>query len=330
MVRISLKNTFLECEVEAHEDNEGSCYPTISNLPQSLRGPPQARRTRSVDYSPSSAVLAFQNREMVEQIDALNRLLATSARGQEEDFDKQQKGADSMLDGKVAVQRCSSGLSLSSTAMLSEDSRSSESDSGKMLQNGDEDDSGFSEHSSSADMEMAAQGATAIDDAEVKDYHHKHVPRNHDLQASFARREGPHSITTVMLRNIPNRLCQVELIAELEELGFSGTFDFVYIPMDNGRKHCGSSRSSMSNVGYAFVNFVCASWAERCTAVFQDHSFPGSSRVTRVSPAHVQGLEANMAHFASSAVNSQKLQQRRPVVMASLSHTCGFLPPAPR
>jgi len=335
MVRISLKNTFLECEVEAHEDNEGSCYPTISNLPQSLRGPPQARRTRSVDYSPSSAVLAFQNREMVEQIDALNRLLATSARGQEEDFDKQQKGADSMLDGKVAVQRCSSGLSLSSTAMLSEDSRSSESDSGKMLQNGDEDDSGFSEHSSSADMEMAAQGATAIDDAEAESLakmnrNGQKVPRNHDLQASFARREGPHSITTVMLRNIPNRLCQVELIAELEELGFSGTFDFVYIPMDNGRKHRGSSRSSMSNVGYAFVNFVCASWAERCTAVFQDHSFPGSSRVTRVSPAHVQGLEANMAHFASSAVNSQKLQQRRPVVMASLSHTCGFLPPAPR
>jgi hypothetical protein len=252
------------------------------------------------------------------------------------------QGAEQISDSKVAVHRCSSGLSLSSTAVLSEDSRSSGSDNGKM-QHGDDDDGGFSEHSSSADVELAAQGTAAIDDVEavslakmnrngqkVKDYHHKHVPRNHDLQASFARREGPHNITTVMLRNIPNRLCQVELIAELEELGFSGTFDFVYIPMDNGRKHRGSSRSSMSNVGYAFVNFVCASWAERCTAVFQDHSFPGSSRVTRVSPAHVQGLEANMAHFASSAVNSQKLQQRRPVVMASLSHTCGFLPPAPR
>jgi len=134
----------------------------------------------------------------------------------------------------------------------------------------------------------------------------------------------------VMLRNIPNRLCHEELIAELEELGFSGTFDFVYIPMDNGRKQRGSSRSSISNVGYAFVNFLCASWAERCTAVFRDHSFPGSNRVTRVSPAHVQGLEANMAHFASSAGRNQKLQQRQPVVMASPSHTRGFLPPAPR
>jgi len=340
-VRISLKNTFLELEVEAHEDNEGGCYPTNSNLPQSLRVWPQARRSRSVDYSPSSAVLASPNRETVEQIDTLNRLLAKSARGQE-NLSKQQKGGHSMPDGKVAVQRCSSGLSLSSTDVLSEDFRSSGSDSGEMLQHGDDDDSGFLEHSS-ADMEMAAQGATAIDNAEavslakmnrngqkVKDYHHKNVPRNHDLQASFARLEGPHNITTVMLRNIPNRLCQLELIAELEELGFSGTFDFVYIPMDNGRKHRGSSRGSLSNVGYAFVNFVCASWAERCTAVFQDHSFPGSSRVTRVSPAHVQGLEANMAHFASSAVTSQRLQQRRPVVMASLSHTCGFLPPAPR
>jgi len=94
-------NPFLECEVE----DEGSCYPTISNLPQSLRGPPQARRTRSVDYSPSGAVLAFQNREVVEQIESLNRLLATSARGQE-DFDKQQKGADSMLDGKEVDEAC--------------------------------------------------------------------------------------------------------------------------------------------------------------------------------------------------------------------------------
>jgi hypothetical protein len=339
MVRISLKNTFLELEVEANEDDNHGGSPTFSTLSQSLRGSPQNRRARSVDCSPSSAVPTLQNRETVEQIDALNRLLATpmsSPHGQEA-LGKEQKGS------LVAVQRSSSGVSLSSTTVLSEDSRSSESENGKTLQHGDDDDSsGFSEHSSSADIELAAQGAAAIDDVEaaslaksrngqkVKDYHHKHVPRNHDLQANFARREGPHNITTVMLRNIPNRLCQVELIAELEDLGFSGTFDFVYIPMDNGRKHRGSSRSSMSNVGYAFVNFVCASWAERCTAVFQDHSFPGSSRVTRVSPAHVQGLEANMAHFASSAVNSQKLQQRRPVVMASLSHTCGFLPPAPR
>jgi len=185
---------------------------------------------------------------------------------------------------------------------------------------------------------MAAQGPTAINDVDavslakmsrngqnVKDSHRNHAPRNHDLQASFARREDPHRITTVMLRNIPNRLCQVELIAELEELGFAGTFDFVYIPMDNGRKHRASSRNSMSNVGYAFVNFRHTSWAERCTAIFQDHSFPGSSRVTRVSTAHVQGLEANMAHFASAAVKSQKLQQ-----MANISHTHGFPRPAPR
>jgi len=320
MVRISLKNTFLEMEVEA----------------QALQ------RSRSVDCSPSSAVLTLHNRETVEQIDALNRLIAKSPR-RKEILGKQPKGSAPMLDGTVAVQRCSSNLSLSSTAVLSSDSRVSGSDGGEMLQHGDDDDSGFSEHSSSADMELAAQGAAAIDDVEavslakmnqkrqrVKDYHHKHVPRNHDLQVSFASREGPHEITTVMLRNIPNRLCQVELIAELEELGFSGTFDFVYIPIDNGRKHRGSSRGSTSNVGYAFVNFVCESWAERCTSVFQDHSFLGSGRVTRVSPAHVQGLHANITHFASFAMNRQRLQQRRPVVMASVSHTCGFLPPAPR
>jgi len=167
--------------------------------------------------------------------------------------------------------------------------------------------------------------------AKVKEYHHKRVPKTVDLKEEFrsARHTGPP--TTIMIRNLPNRLMQPDLVAELEALGFSGAFDFLYIPLDQGRKHRHHGvRNTMSNVGYAFVNFVDHIWAERCMALLQDHRFPGYARATQVSVAHVQGLAANLAHFEKAAVNASKLQPCRPVVMASIAHAFGCLPPAPR
>jgi len=69
------------------------------------------------------------------------------------------------------------------------------------------------------------------------------VPKRVNLVEGYAksRKEGQ-AVTTVMIRNIPNRCGQRELIAELEAAGFQGCFDFLYIPLDLG---------TMSNVGYA-------------------------------------------------------------------------------
>jgi len=117
-----------------------------------------------------------------------------------------------------------------------------------------------------------------------------------------------------MIRNIPNRYTQRELIAELEDLGFAGTFDFLYIPLDKG---------TMSNVGYAFVNFIEPIHAEKCMQVFQNYRFKRhrkiSGKIAAISVAHIQGLEANLAHYENAAVNTAKLKQRRPVVMANIS-----------
>ena len=55
-----------------------------------------------------------------------------------------------------------------------------------------------------------------------------------------------------------------ELIAELADLGFAGTFNFLYIPLDKG---------TMSNVGYAFVNFVTKELASKCIETFQGYRF---------------------------------------------------------
>jgi len=127
--------------------------------------------------------------------------------------------------------------------------------------------------------------------------------------------DGKQAVTTLMLRNIPNRYTQAELISELEHLGFgSGSFDFFYLPVDKG---------TSSNVGYAFVNFVEESCAEKCLVVFQGHKFQkhrrSSGKTAAVSPAHIQGLEANLKHYENTAVNAAKNRQHRPVVIASMT-----------
>lgn len=151
-----------------------------------------------------------------------------------------------------------------------------------------------------------------------KEYRHGHVPKNLDLAEEYKRSsdeaQGPP--TTLMIRNIPNRYNQRELIVELEALGFAGTFDFLYVPLDKG---------TMSNVGYAFVNFVDPVNAERCMEEFQGYRFKRhrkvSGKIAAVSVAHIQGLEANLAHYKNAAVNTAKMKQRRPLVMANISQS---------
>lgn len=148
-----------------------------------------------------------------------------------------------------------------------------------------------------------------------KEYRHGHVPRHVNLEEEYkASAQGQVPITTVMIRNIPNRYTQKELIAELEDLGLAGTFDFLYIPLDKG---------TMSNVGYAFVNFIQDTCAEKCMTSFQNYRFRRhrkiSGKIAAISVAHIQGLDANLAHYEKAAVNTAKLKQRRPVVIANIS-----------
>lgn len=145
-------------------------------------------------------------------------------------------------------------------------------------------------------------------------YRHGHVPKNLNLVEEYGQSSGPP--TTLMIRNIPNRYTQRELIAELEELGFGSTFDFLYMPLDKG---------TMSNVGYAFVNFIDPAWAEKCFNLFQSYRFQRhrkiSGKIAAISVAHIQGLEANLAHYENAAVNTAKLKQRRPVVFANIAQS---------
>lgn len=105
--------------------------------------------------------------------------------------------------------------------------------------------------------------------------------------------------TTVMLRNIPNRYTQSHLVSLLDENGFRGAYDFVYLPMDfrNG-----------VNLGYAFVNLQAHYDALQAISKFQGFQnwFYESTKVCEVSWAHPhQGLEEHVERYRNSPVMHQ-------------------------
>ena len=106
----------------------------------------------------------------------------------------------------------------------------------------------------------------------------------------------------MMLRNIPNKYTQNTLLQEIDDLGFSGTYDFFYLPMDMHNR---------SNVGYAFINFMKPADAARFHDVFSEHHFQRfqSRKISSVCTAHVQGLMENLRHFENRAVTHARNDQ---------------------
>jgi len=163
---------------------------------------------------------------------------------------------------------------------------------------------------------LSSMSTSAPSDADSEDtiggligFRHRRVPKALNFSAAGSAQGG----TTLMIRNIPNRYSQDELIDELEGLGLAGSFDFFYAPVDVG---------TLFNVGYAFVNFVDAASATRCQELLEGFTFlkhlksTSKRRVATVSVAHLQGLDANLQHYQGAAV-SRKARSRRsgPVVM---------------
>jgi len=102
--------------------------------------------------------------------------------------------------------------------------------------------------------------------------------------------------TTVMLRNMPNNQTRKMLMDLLDRQGFTGQYDFLYLPMDF------TTRASM---GYAFVNFVSPGSASQfmtCFDGFSKWSIP-SRKVCGVSwSGPHQGLEAHVERYRNSPV----------------------------
>lgn len=160
-----------------------------------------------------------------------------------------------------------------------------------------------------AAADITSTSACSTSACSAHEYCHKSVPKRFDLRS--AREYTPsEQFTTLMLRNVPNCYTQNDLLRELEQLGFGGAFDFVYLPLDKCSKAC---------VGYAFVNFTSSAAARQCLERCQGHRFAqyGKNKEAAVSVAHLQGLAANLAHFErlQSTKKSSKMARQLPFTL---------------
>jgi len=101
--------------------------------------------------------------------------------------------------------------------------------------------------------------------------------------------------TTVMLCGFPRSYDRDKLVNLLDSHGYSGMFDFVYLPMEFEYSEC---------VGYAFVNLTTAAAALRLKAAFEGfagHPFAGD-KPCRTNWSRVQGLGANVKQYRNSPI----------------------------
>jgi len=108
--------------------------------------------------------------------------------------------------------------------------------------------------------------------------------------------EDETELTTVMFRNVPYTCTRDELLQVINEEGFVGKYDFVYLPADFRTR---------SSFGYAFINFV----SQRAAEEFQSH-FNGFNRWSAETSKTVevgwsepsQGLDLHVERYRNSPV----------------------------
>lgn len=116
-------------------------------------------------------------------------------------------------------------------------------------------------------------------------------------------------LTTVMLRNIPNKYTQSLLLDSLNSRGFLGHYNFFYLPVDfkNG-----------CNMGYAFINFGTHQSAVQFMNAYNGYQLPAkSSKICEVCWARVQGISRNVEHYRNNPVNDLQEKEFRPLIFSN-------------
>jgi len=104
-------------------------------------------------------------------------------------------------------------------------------------------------------------------------------------------------VTAMMIRNMRNRLKQSDLVEELDNSGFAGTYDWLYMPSHIAANT--KTKGGGQGKGFAFVNFINPEFATRFKAEWhRSRRFRMSRKnVLDVSVAICQGKHKNNEMF---------------------------------
>lgn len=142
-------------------------------------------------------------------------------------------------------------------------------------------------------------------------------PNNIDVKRIYS---GLDVRTTIMLRNLPNRLSHVDLYEHLAA-ACPGEFDFLYVRIDF---------SNGCNVGYGFVNMISPQSVIGFVESFRGFRWPGSEKIAEVSYATQQGREALINRFRNSSVMTQPETHRPKLYFPLGTPQAGLEEPFPK
>jgi len=102
-------------------------------------------------------------------------------------------------------------------------------------------------------------------------------------------------VTTVMMRNLPNKYQRGMMRREIDNNGFKNKYDFFYLPID---------QETNANRGYAFINFVEPAHALAFKIRYDGNKLSNynSKKVLAVTVAQLQGFQANHVHYSKARV----------------------------
>ncbi|KAJ8696755.1 hypothetical protein PTI98_006598 [Pleurotus ostreatus] len=137
--------------------------------------------------------------------------------------------------------------------------------------------------------------------------HPRPAPKNNALDIPTIE-AGLDTRTTVMIRNIPNKMTNDDLIAYIDSV-CPRRIDFLYLRMDF---------SNGCNVGYAFVNFIAVedlmTFAK--ARLGQKWNMFSSEKILEMSYADYQGKESQVEKFKNSSIMDER-EEWRPKIFRS-------------
>ncbi len=114
--------------------------------------------------------------------------------------------------------------------------------------------------------------------------------------------------TTLMIKNIPSHISQVDLLDKINK-NYSSAYNFFYLPIDFNKK---------INAGYAFINFKTSKSIINFFLEFDNKPWDfvnNQNKICYLSYARIQGFRSICEHFQKSNIMKQVDEKVKPIIL---------------